>query len=227
VAKPGFVVSKTHRDLISEVRNVRVMEAIAEVLTDFQSKMGSDKFRSEPLALLKRILREQKLDKASAQSLEKALRGLTVSNPGWSEPWLELGFLLEDQGRLDEALTCFANATTGLQPSDLPDRDPHPSAIAGARRGKLLIEAGNDTEARACFELSLGYNPDQRTVAVEYANLLRRLGHFDQALVHYCEGMYYQESRWSVPVPPRDAERLRFPHLTGRMQEIREPGFPP
>lgn len=225
--KAGHAVSEAERNFIDEIRNVRVMETVAAVLTDFQSKMGSEKFKSAPLELLERILREQKLDVAKAPLLEKALRGLTVSNPQWSEPWLELGFLHEDQGRLDEALVCFSKAMAGLRPNDLPDRDPHPAAVAGARRGKLLADAGNDAEAQACFKLCLGYDPGQRMVAVQYANLLRRLGHYDQALVYYSEGMYYQESRWSLPVPPRDAGRLRFPHLTGRMREIREPDFSP
>lgn len=220
-------VSKEQRAVMNEIRNIRAMETVLDVMAEYEAKMASDVFKSAPLMLLKRMLHDLVMPAGDTPPVERALRALADQDPGWAEAWLELAFIYEDRGEIERALPCFANAMTGIRPDDLPSYDPHPAAVAAACRGIHMARAGNDLEARACFELCLRHNPDFKIIAIEYANVLRRLGYFDQALAYYADGMYYQETRWSIPPGPRDIARLRFPYLTGNMPGGLMPGFPP
>jgi tetratricopeptide (TPR) repeat protein len=220
-------IPKHKIELIDEIRNVRTMEVCANVLEDLQTKMVSDQFKSAPLALLRNLLSEMKLDVKKSDKVERSLIKLTQSDPEWADPWLELGFLREDQGRSEDALLCFSRAMKGKKAGGGSSLDPHPAVMAAVHRGRALAKAGNDEGARQCFEAALSQDPAQRLAAIELANVLRRLGHINEALMFYSDGMYYQETRWSLPVPPRSLETLRLPHLTGRMTAILEPGFFP
>jgi hypothetical protein len=204
------------RELLDQVRTIRVFQAIEEVLGDLEDKMGTGLFRSVPLAALRVLLRDEGFNRTR---VEDCLTGMTRRFPSWSEAWLELGFLYEEQGRLEEALASFTKAMQGSRLTDLAGRAPHPVAIAAASCGRLLALAGRDAEASACFSRVLKLDPDQKMVAVEYANVLRRLGRIDQALAYYGEGMYYQESRWGLPAAPRDFHDLRFHRLAGGTKE--------
>lgn len=208
----GHEVSRRQREMLDDIRNVRALCAVSEVLEDFETKMGGGSFKSEPLSLIRDLVSKNNI--GSLDLLERALVGLTVQDPDWGEPWLELGFLNEDRGRFDEALKCFSRAMATRRPNDIAARDPHPAAVAGARHGQLSVSAGNDTDALVSFQLSLRHGPDQRMIAIEYANVLRRLGRVEEALSFYTEGMYYQESRWGLPSPPRDARTLEFSRLS-------------
>jgi hypothetical protein len=73
---------------------------------------------------------------------------------------------------------------------------------------------GRNDEACAAFALAVARDPGQKVAAAQYACLLRRRGHIDNALVYYSEGMYYQECRWSLPRAPRDAADADFRYLS-------------
>jgi tetratricopeptide (TPR) repeat protein len=138
---------------------------------------------------------------------------LVQRHPTWAEPWLELGFTYEDEGANAEALRCFERAMRGKRPADLAPSDPHPSAVAAANRGRLLMAMGREDEALAAFALAVRRDPGQKVAAAQYANLLRRQGNVERALVYYGEGMYYQECRWRLPPAPRDAADADFRYL--------------
>ena len=138
---------------------------------------------------------------------------LVEKHPSWAEPWLELGFMYEDEGANAEALRCFERAMRGRRAADLAPSQPHPSAVAAANRGRLLMAMGRNDEARAAFALALRRDPGQKVAAAQYAGLLRRQGDIDTALVYYGEGMYYQECRWSLPPAPRDAADVDLRYL--------------
>jgi tetratricopeptide (TPR) repeat protein len=122
--------------------------------------------------------------------------------------------MYEDEGADAEALRCFERAARGKSAVDLASSDPHPSAVAAANRGRLLMAMGQNDEACAAFALAVARDPGQKVAAAHYASLLRRHGDIDNALVYYCEGMYYQECRWSLPRAPRDAARADLRHLS-------------
>jgi hypothetical protein len=211
-AQRPFGVPKEQRELLDQVRSIRVLQGVEEVLGEVESKMGGGRFRSVPLESIRIMLRDEGLNTAL---VEDRLTAMTRRYPSWSEAWLELGFLRQDQGRLEEALACFTNAMRASRMTDLAGQAPHPAAIAAASCGRLLALASRDAEASNCFARALSLDPDQKMIAVEYANVLRRLGSIDQALIYYGEGMYYQESRWGLPAAPRDFHDLRFHRLSG------------
>jgi tetratricopeptide (TPR) repeat protein len=213
-------ISAAQSALLSEVRNIRVLKAVEEVLSEFEADMGGQEFRSAPLSYLRKMLGALELKGGSSEDIERCLTILTSSCPWWSDAWLELGFLYEDLGRSNEALICFDHASRGSDIGRVAAHDPHPAATALARLGEAYAKAGRFQEARDSFRRSLELAPYQRMAAVKYADVLRRLEEYDSALEHYANGMYYQESLWALPNPPRDARDLRFTNLEGRKENV-------
>jgi tetratricopeptide (TPR) repeat protein len=169
-----------------------------------------------PLVYLRQLLARHKLDgERGSRAARALLMKLAKTNPSWAEPWLELGFIYEDEGANFEALRCFERAMRGKKGADLAPSLPHPSAVAAASCGRLLMAMGRNDEARAAFALAVSGDTGQKVAAAYYAGLLRLQGDIDNALVYYGEGMYHQECRWCLPPAPRDAGRLKFQHLAG------------
>jgi tetratricopeptide (TPR) repeat protein len=199
---------------LQQIRNYRALKAVEETLVDLETKMGGGPFRSVPLAYVRDLLASHKLDGGQGA---RAVRGLLMKqverHPTWAEPWLELAFLCEDEGKTTEALRCFERAMRGNRAADMNPADPHPCAVAAANRGRILAAMGRDKEACASFALAVGRDPTQKVAAVQYADLLRKQGHLDRALTYYGDGMYHQECRWALPPAPRNAGRLEFHHL--------------
>lgn len=210
-----FTISPSEIDRLNQVRNYRALKAVEAVLVDCERRMGAGPFRSVPLVYLRQLLARHRLDGAYGPKAGRALlMKLVKKYPSWGEPWLELGFMYEDEGDNAEALRCFEHAIRGKRPADFAPGDPPPSAVAAANRGRLLMAMGRNDEARAAFALAVRRDPGQKVAAAQYANLLRYQGEIDSALVYYGEGMYYQECRWSLPPTPRDATNLDFRYLT-------------
>jgi tetratricopeptide (TPR) repeat protein len=203
-------------EVLNEIRCIRTLEAVEQVLADFEQKMNLSPAQSMPLAFVRRKLDE--LRKLSGQSLRQQLQAqllrLTEAYPTWAEAWLELGFIYQDEGLIDPALTCFERAMQGRRLTDRASRNISPHALAAANHGRVLAAGGRYKEACGSFSECLSHDPEHRVVAVEYANALRQLGQVDLALTYYTQGMFYQESRWNLPLFPRDATRLSLSHLT-------------
>jgi tetratricopeptide (TPR) repeat protein len=200
-------------DMLREIRSVRALLAVEAVLADFERKLHFDGIQSAPLAFVRRKLEDLRGGQPLGRTLEARLVELTKYHRSWAEAWLELGFLHQDQGNADQALACFERAMGGSRLSDRAPRNISPQALGAANHGRLLIAEGRYQEACASFAAGLVRDPEQKALAVEYANALRQLGQVDLALTYYGEGMFYQESRWNLPPPPRDANSLSFPHL--------------
>ena len=215
-AMTWLTVSPAQLEELRQIRNYRALKAVEAVLVDCETKMGSGPFRSVPLVYLRQLLAQHRLDGAHGT---KATRGLLVKlveqNPYWAEPWLELGFVYEDEGAEAEALCCFEHAMQGKSAADLGPSDPNPGAVAAANRGRLLTAICRHDEALAAFAHAVSQDPGQKVAAAQYAGLLRRQGKIDDALIYYGEGMYYQECRWCLPPAPRDACNLDFQYLAG------------
>ncbi|KAB2919042.1 MAG: hypothetical protein F9K29_07430 [Hyphomicrobiaceae bacterium] len=211
-----LTVSPAEHEKLRQIRKYRALKAVEAVLADCETRMGSRPFRSVPLVYLRQLLAQHKIDGTHGS---KAVRALLVKlveqHPNWAEPWLELGFMYEDEGADAEALRCFEHAMRGKRAADLAPSDPHPGVVAAANRGRLLMAMGRQDEALAAFAHAIGQDPGQKVAAAQYACLLRQKGNIDNALVYYGEGMHHQECRWCLPPAPRDAGDMDFQYLAG------------
>lgn len=215
-AMTWLTVSPAEFEKLRQIRNYRALKAVEAVLVDCETKMGAGAFRSMPLVYLRQLLARHRLDGAHGTKAARALlMKLVERHPSWAEPWLELGFMSEDEGDAAEALRCFERAMRGRRAADLGPSDPHPSAVAAANRGRLLMAMGRQDEALAAFAQAVSQDPGQKVAAAQHAGLLRQQGNIDAALIYYGDGMYYQECRWCLPPAPRDACDLDFQYLAG------------
>jgi tetratricopeptide (TPR) repeat protein len=207
-------VASSDLERLSQVRHYRAVKAVEAVLVDCETTMRVGPFRCVPLVLLRQLLARHKLDGPRGSKASHALLTKLVDKyPSWAEPWLELAFMYEDEGANAEALHCFERAMRGRRAADLAPSEPHPGAVAAANRGRLLTAMGRSGEARTAFAFAVRRDAGQKVAAVHYADLLRRQGDIDNALVYYGEGMYYQECRWSLPPMPRDIAEVDLRYL--------------
>jgi Tetratricopeptide repeat len=212
--QPPVTPSGADAEILDDVRRLRALQAAEQVMADFVQRLDIRDLPSIPLAFVR-----EKLDGLAkvdgvppSEMLAARLRDLTEKYPAWAEAWLELGFLHQDEGRPEEALSCFERAMRGRL-SDTADRKHNPIAIAAANRGRLLTAAGRHAEALASFAFCLRHDPEQPMVSVEYADALRRAGQPDSALVYYAQGMHYRPPGWKLPRLPRNATDMTFRRL--------------
>jgi tetratricopeptide (TPR) repeat protein len=209
-----LTVGAAELEKLKQIRSYRALKAVEAVLVDCETKMGGGAFHSMPLVYVRQLLARHKLDGTRGSNAARALLlKLVEKHPSWAEPWLELGFMYEDEGANAEALRCFDRAMRGKRAADLAPSDPHPCAVAAASRGRLLMAMGRPDEALDAFALATREDPGQKVAAAQYAGLLRRQGNIDGALVYYGEGMYHQECRWCLPPAPRDAADVDLHYL--------------
>jgi tetratricopeptide (TPR) repeat protein len=210
-----LAVGRADLERLDQIRNYRALKAVEAVLADCETKLGGGTFRSVPLVYLHQLLAHRGLAGAYGSNAVRALlMKLIEKHPSWAEPWLELAFMYEDDGADAEALRCFERAMRGRRAAGLASPDPHPSAVAAANRGRMLMAMGRQDEAFASFASAVRQDPGQKVAAAQYAGLLRRQGKIDSALVYYGEGMYYQECRWCLPRAPRDAAEVDLRYLS-------------
>jgi tetratricopeptide (TPR) repeat protein len=213
-AMTWLTVSPSDLQRLEQVRNYRALKAVDAVLADCDDRMRGS-FRSAPLVYVRHLLARNKLDGARGSKAARVLlMRLVEKHPSWAEPWLELGFMYEDEGVNADALRCFEHAMRAKRAADLGPSEPHPCGVAAANRGRLLMAMGRDDEARAAFARALRWDCGQKVSAVHYADLLRRQGAIGNALVYYGEGMYHQECRWTLPPAPRDAADVDLRYLS-------------
>jgi hypothetical protein len=205
-------------EIFDDIRRIRALQAIEQMLTEFMQVLQIEGLQSSPLVFVRRLLgkAEEGEQRQLSQLLIDRLVGLTSRHPLWSEAWLELGFLYLDAGRTDDAQAAFGQAMGGTSKAvDGTDA----CAVAAAHHGRILAARGRHEEACRSFSYCLRHDPSQAIAAVELAGQLRSLGHLDLAVGYYETGMDYQAARWNVPEFPRDASEVSFPSLR-REQEM-------
>ena len=209
--RPPITVPGDDVEVLNQIRRVRALQAVEQVLADFLQQLAARDLTSAPLAFVQERLNElaKPYGLPLSEVLATRLRELADKHPAWAEVWLELGFLREDEGRSDEALNCFARAMRARL-SDAADRNAKATAVAAANHGRLLAAAGRHAEARDSFAFCLRRDPEQSMVGVEYAHALRRIGNFDSAVAYYAQGMYYRPPEWKLPQLPRNAMDMTF-----------------
>jgi tetratricopeptide (TPR) repeat protein len=214
LTKPRLAPTTRDIDAFNDLRRVRMLQAIEQVLSEFMQALQLDEEQSLPLVFVREIL--DKLKKAerapvSQMSIDRLLK-LTEKYPMWADAWLELGFLYVDAERSDDALLAFERAMRG---TSLKGSDRINSlAIAAASHGRILASRGRHQEACQSFSYCLGLDPGQSMVAVEYAEQLHKLDQLDLAATYYVAGMQYRPETWNLPKFPRDARELTLSSLS-------------
>ncbi|WP_411879208.1 tetratricopeptide repeat protein [Polaromonas sp. YR568] len=92
-----------------------------------------------------------------------------------AEHWLEKGLQLEQQGELDEALSCYQSAID-LMPT---------LARAHFNRGNILLDRGDAQSALEAYEEAILYKPDSAAAHFNMGNACLRLGAPEAAVVAY------------------------------------------
>jgi len=113
------------------------------------------------------------------KDLETLWRDTLVKNPvGWL-PNNNLGAILYEQGRNEEALTHFIEA--------LKDKPRDPDTLYNM--GNLMLRLGKKDEAIGYYERSLEGKPSNVKVLNNLGNLLMQKGRIDDAFKHYREAL--------------------------------------
>lgn len=209
--RPPIAVPDADIEVLNEVRSVRALQAVEEALAEFLQKLDCGDLRSAPLAFVQDKLNA--LAKAGGAPLPAMLTShllaLTDKNPHWAEAWLELGFLRQDEGKIEAALSCFERAMRAKSSDGTDDS----RILAAATRSRLLTVANRHVEALDNLAFCARHNPHHPMIAVEYADALRRIGRLDQAMAYYAQGMPYRPPRWKLPPFPRNAAAMTFARL--------------
>jgi hypothetical protein len=209
---PPSIPGTADVETFDDIRRIRALQAIEQMLTEFMQGLRDEELQSSPLVFVRRLLGEveEPGQRQLSQLLIDRLVGLTSRHPLWSEAWLELGFLYLDAEQADDALAAFERAMGGT--SKVTD-GIDACAVAAAHHGRILAARGRHEEACRSFSYCLRHDPSQAIAAVELAGQLRSLGDLDLAVGYYETGMDYQAARWNVPEFPRDASEVSFPSL--------------
>lgn len=197
-------------ECLTEIRLARGFQAAEQVLHEYETKVSGGKFASAPLELVRDSLKSFGGHAGLQATTEKALRALVRTHADWSEAWLELGYLMLDLARTEDALEAFFKAEKGRAYVDATSSCRDPRAQAAAARGRLLAALGRDIEARDAYAASLGFLDDQREVSAEYGMVLHRLGDHTGAVSQFFTAMNYGFPSWCVPRVGRDARRVTF-----------------
>jgi len=113
-------------------------------------------------------------DKAQA---EQAYRRAIDNAPGYIDPYLNLGVMLCDAGRCDDAVALYRHAI-----EHNPDEPLLHFNMAIALEDAQRIE-----EALACYERCMALSPEFADAHYNAARLHERLGHATKAIRHYSE----------------------------------------
>jgi hypothetical protein len=188
------------------VRLVRGLEAIEEILGSYETKVLAGVLSSAPLALV-RAQREKWCGAgADARSIvEFALRDLMKEYPDLPEVLTELGYLLRDAGRTDEAiaaLSAAASSNSGAG-SAIDAR-----AKAATELGEIHSEQGRFEDAAAAFELAISLAPVTSATRYRHGEALRRLGRIPAAVDAFARAMTASHPTWAFPKVYRDTRLI-------------------
>jgi hypothetical protein len=207
-----FAVPREDVDTLRDIQRVRALRVVESVLADFVAELCIPGLQSEPHQLVRHILMQASAGSDIEEFVETRLVELTKRSPSWTAGWLELGFLRHDQGRRQDALACFQRAMQGK------GADHRQLAIAAAHHGRLLAASGALEQACESFAAGLQSDSNQTLMAIDYADVLRRLGQPEQSLQCYAQAMGFEVLPVDMARFPRYAEHLSFPHLTTHTQ---------
>lgn len=212
-------------ECLNHVRLARGLEAAEQVLRRYEATVSGGKFASAPLELVRHALRDFEKHGGLQAAVEKGTRALIQIRPDWSEAWLELGYLMLDSDRPDEALDALSKAEKGRVYVDGTASCRDPRAQAAAARGRLLVSLGHDKDARDAYAASLSILDDQREGSAEYGMVLHRLGEHATAASQFFTAMNYGFPSWCMPRAGRDARRVTLTAIMDICERRRTSGW--
>ena len=175
------------RERLQAVRRVRDLRYAEAVLADYQRSVLADKSSSAGLSMARDMLRNTEGNDDDAAG-EQTLRDLVDARPDWAEAWLELGTLLLDSGRDDDAITALQQALAATPLFGTGD-GPHPHAVAARKLARVFSRLGRDEDAARYYALSLTALPGQAELRPGYGEALRRLGQTDAAAQEFTRAL--------------------------------------
>jgi tetratricopeptide (TPR) repeat protein len=207
---PALVSTKAD-DQIGEalraVRLVRGLEAMEEILGSYETQVLTGLSSSAPLALVRTLRRNWCGDGVDARSVvETTLRNKLKVHPADPEVLTELGYLLLDAGRLDEAIAALsASASSNSSARSAADA----RAKAATELGEIYSGQGRFEVAAAAFELAISLAPVTSATRYQYGEALRRLGRTPAAVDAFARAMTASHPTWAFPNAGRDARLIK------------------
>lgn len=119
--------------------------------------------------------RAQAVEAADAQAAAQGYRKALQADPRHEQAYLNLGALLCDEGRCDEAVQLYDDAL----------RNGAETALVHFNRAIALEDQGDDRAALVSYERCLALDPALADAHYNAARLHERLGHPQRALRHY------------------------------------------
>ena len=199
---PDVPLHSDHVELLDQLRQVRVLESVNNLLAEFEQAYGAAPSHSAPLALVREILeRENVAGDHGRIAVESALIDLTKIYPNCAEAWLELAFLRQDQGWTTRAVDCFQRAVAGKPYQDVGPFFHDPRNIAAAHLSEILFAQGRRDEGlEACAGIfERDHNAPFTMMGLRYGLELCVIGECGRAWPHLCRAMTYEEYHWRVP----------------------------
>lgn len=195
--------------LLNEVRYARALEAIEGVLAHYQETALPAEMVSAPLAFVRDQLTQlQENREELLPFLQRKLETLVKKHPMWSEAWLELGYIQNDTGQGDQALSSFRSAALGQRLSDRDFEGPDPRQDAYMLQARIQIEQGNAAAAETAYAAGLALDPSRPRINIEFGKFLWRQGKCREAGQYLFWGMPYEPHRSPVPVVGRNASNF-------------------
>jgi len=139
--------------------------------TIFLQVLKMDSNQADALQFLGLIAHQQKKNELAVGFIQRAIRA-APSNPVYH---CNLGVMLKDLGRLDEAVSCYSRSLE-IKPD---------YAVALSNMGNALLDQGKLEEAVACYVKALEIRPDYAEAHSNMGNALKGQGKLDEAIACY------------------------------------------
>jgi hypothetical protein len=208
-ATPALIDNKPDEQIekaLRAVRLVRGLEAVEEILGSYETQILRGLSSSAPLALVRTLRRNWCGDGVNARFVaETALRDALKVHPDDPEILTELGYLLRDAGRFDEAVAVLsASASSNSRVGSAADA----RAKAATELGEIYSEQGKCEEAVAAFERAISMAPVTSATRYQHGEALRKLGRIRDAVDAFARAMTASHPTWVFPKAGRDARLI-------------------
>lgn len=199
------------RKSLAAVTNIRALQALAEVLSHYESATLGATRASAPLGYIRTLLGRLSQDDAATRSiLEDVLGAIVRKHAFFAEAWLELGFLRLDGKDADGALQAFTRAFSGRLYLEKTAGTCDTRALALVEASRLLVARGALAEAVGLLARAQVYEPHIRAYNLELAKVQRALGNEREAAQNFFWGMPSHQFRYRAFSSVRHASELEL-----------------
>ncbi len=197
---PLFPQGRAYQNALESYQSERYLEALAAI----QKALGQDKHKASHYLLQAKILSALRQFSDAEESLRRAME----LEPGWVEPYYELGVLLFRHSKFQKAAAMLAQGVE-REPDSIKTRfllgisymqinldgaameqfkaveraDPNYPAVHHSI-GRVYFRQGRDNEAIERFKSELVNNPNHAAARFLLGKVLLRTGQEEEAVVH-------------------------------------------